>query len=105
MVLLFIHFYSKANEHKKLFKRENQAIEKLAEMYTQSSFYEKTRADLDQLSGEQSVDSISGFKETAHVTTFCHQIKWIIWRSFKNYKGFPLVTMVQVICWVTFIVL
>ncbi|XP_029418606.1 ATP-binding cassette sub-family G member 3-like, partial [Nannospalax galili] len=85
------------NEHKELFKREKQVTERLAEFYAQSSLYKNTRACLDQLSGEQRVESVSAFQENTCVTSFWHQLRWIIWRSFKNYKGFPRVTMIQAI--------
>ncbi|XP_029409410.1 ATP-binding cassette sub-family G member 3-like [Nannospalax galili] len=85
------------NKHKELFKRGNQVTEKLAEFYAQSSLYENTRAALDQLSGEQRVESVSAFQEITCVTSFWHQLRWIIWRSFKNYKSFLRVTMIQVI--------
>uniref|UniRef100_A0A8C6R1U7 ABC transporter domain-containing protein n=1 Tax=Nannospalax galili TaxID=1026970 RepID=A0A8C6R1U7_NANGA len=71
------------NEHKELFKRENQVTEKLAEFYAQSSLYNNTRGALDQLSGEQRVQSVSAFQEITCVTSFWHQLRWIIWRSFK----------------------
>uniref|UniRef100_A0A8C6R0Q2 ABC transporter domain-containing protein n=1 Tax=Nannospalax galili TaxID=1026970 RepID=A0A8C6R0Q2_NANGA len=81
------------NEHKELFKRENQVTEKLAEFYAQSSLYNNTRGALDQLSGEQRVQSVSAFQEITCVTSFWHQLRWIIWRSFK---GFLWATMIQV---------
>ncbi|XP_006143313.1 ATP-binding cassette sub-family G member 2 [Tupaia chinensis] len=71
-------------------------IEKLAEFYVNSSFYSETKAELDQLSQGQKKKSVA-FKEIAYATSFCHQLKWISRRSFKNLLGNPQASIAQII--------
>ncbi|KAM4854649.1 broad substrate specificity ATP-binding cassette transporter ABCG2 isoform 2-T6 [Thomomys bottae] len=78
-------------------KREKPVIEKLAEFYVNSSFYGETKAELDKLSrGERKKKSLA-FKEVVYVTPFCHQLRWITKRSFKNLLGNPQASIAQVI--------
>uniref|UniRef100_A0A8I6A653 ATP-binding cassette, subfamily G (WHITE), member 3-like 3 n=1 Tax=Rattus norvegicus TaxID=10116 RepID=A0A8I6A653_RAT len=85
-----------ADEHEDLYERLHQVTEKLANMYAQSPLHSDTRAKLDQLLGEQKQDRRSAM-ETTFVTPFWHQFGWITLRSFKNFKGFPWVTVIQAI--------
>ncbi|XP_021018559.1 ATP-binding cassette sub-family G member 3 isoform X2 [Mus caroli] len=84
------------DNYEELFERQYQVTGKLANMYAQSPLYSETRAILDQLLGEQKLERSSAV-ETTCVTPFCHQLGWIICRSFKNFKGFPWVTVIQAI--------
>ncbi|XP_052054586.1 ATP-binding cassette sub-family G member 3-like isoform X2 [Apodemus sylvaticus] len=85
-----------ADEHKGLFGRRYQVIEKLANMYAQSRLHSDTRTQLDQLLGEQNLER-SSTVVTTYVTPFWHQLRWITWRSFRNFTGFPWVTVIQAI--------
>ncbi|XP_052054588.1 ATP-binding cassette sub-family G member 3-like [Apodemus sylvaticus] len=89
-----------ADEHKGHFERQYQVKEKLANMYAQSPLHSDTRIQLDQLLGEQNLERSSAL-ETTCATPFWHQLRWTTWRSFQNYKGFPWVTVIQVIINVT----
>lgn len=77
-------------------KKEKPVIEKLAEFYTNSSFCKDTKAELDQLSSDQKKRSVA-FKETTYVTSFCHQLRWITRRSFKNLLGNPQASIAQIV--------
>jgi hypothetical protein len=94
-VPFFIHFYSKANATEELAKTQKPGIEQLAESYANSTFYRETNTELDKLSRVQEEKSLA-FKEITCVTSFCHQLRWIIWHSLKNLKAFPRVTLLQV---------
>uniref|UniRef100_A0A8D2KDV0 ABC transporter domain-containing protein n=1 Tax=Urocitellus parryii TaxID=9999 RepID=A0A8D2KDV0_UROPR len=83
-----------ANRAEQFSKREKLVVDTLAESYANSSFYRNTEARLQELSDGQKRSS--GFKEITHVTSFCHQFRWILWRAFRNYLGFPSVTIPQV---------
>ncbi|XP_052055420.1 ATP-binding cassette sub-family G member 3 isoform X2 [Apodemus sylvaticus] len=85
-----------ADKYEELFERQYQVTGKLANMYTQSPLHSDTRIQLDQLLGEQNLERSSAL-ETTCVTPFWHQLGWITWRSFKNYKGFPWVTVIQAV--------
>ncbi|KAK2489481.1 hypothetical protein MC885_011514 [Smutsia gigantea] len=71
-------------------------IEKLAEFYACSTFFRETQAELDQLSGHQKKKS-PAFKKITYATSFCHQLRWISKRSFKNFLGNPQASVAQLI--------
>ncbi|MBZ3886961.1 ATP-binding cassette sub-family G member 2 [Sciurus carolinensis] len=84
-----------ANNSEETSKKEKPVIEKLAEFYTSSSFCRDTKAELDQLSGDQKKKRSSAFREITYVTSFCHQLRWITKRSFKNLLGNPQASIAQ----------
>ncbi|VTJ72803.1 Hypothetical predicted protein [Marmota monax] len=88
-----------ANGAEQFSKREKPVVDTLAEFYANSSFYRNTKARLQELSDCQKRSS--GFKEITHVSSFCHQFRWILWHAFRNYLGFPSVTIPQVILGMT----
>lgn len=78
-------------------KSDKPLIEKLAEFYVNSSFFRETKAELDQLSGGQKQKKKSvAFKEITYATSFCHQLRWVSKRSFKNLLGNPQASIAQV---------
>ncbi|NP_001121783.2 ATP-binding cassette, subfamily G (WHITE), member 3 isoform X2 [Rattus norvegicus] len=85
-----------AGNYEELFERKYQATKKLANMYAQSRLHSDTRARLDQLLGQQQLDRNSAV-ETTCVTPFWHQLMWITYQSFKNIRGFLLVTAKQAV--------
>uniref|UniRef100_A0A8C9QKC8 Broad substrate specificity ATP-binding cassette transporter ABCG2 n=1 Tax=Spermophilus dauricus TaxID=99837 RepID=A0A8C9QKC8_SPEDA len=87
-----------ANETEQLSQREKSVVEKLVEYYATSSFYRDTKAELDELSRGQEKKRSSAFKNITYVTSFCHQLQWIIRRSFKNVLGIPRASIVGAIC-------
>ncbi|XP_004848108.1 ATP-binding cassette sub-family G member 2 [Heterocephalus glaber] len=82
-----------ANETEELCKRKKSVRENLAEFYAKSSMCKKIKDDLDQLSGDQKKSLV--VKKTSHVTPFCHQFKWIAWRTFKNLLGDPQISIAR----------
>ncbi|KAK7816455.1 LOW QUALITY PROTEIN: hypothetical protein U0070_007872, partial [Myodes glareolus] len=86
-----------ANEHNKLSERQQQLTEKLANKYIQSSIYNEMRTELDPLLGEQKTGRSSALEKITFVTPFWYQLWWIICRSFKNFKGFPRITVIWAI--------
>uniref|UniRef100_A0A8D2CX64 Broad substrate specificity ATP-binding cassette transporter ABCG2 n=1 Tax=Sciurus vulgaris TaxID=55149 RepID=A0A8D2CX64_SCIVU len=57
----------KANNSEDTSKKEKPVIEKLAEFYTSSSFCRDTKAELDQLSGDQKKKRSSAFREITYI--------------------------------------
>ncbi|XP_012502700.1 PREDICTED: ATP-binding cassette sub-family G member 2 [Propithecus coquereli] len=78
-------------------KGEMPLIEKLAEFYVNSSLCRETKAELDQLSGTQKRKKSPAFKDITYATSFCHQLKWVSRRSFKNLLGNPQASVAQII--------
>ncbi|CAH7145414.1 broad substrate specificity ATP-binding cassette transporter ABCG2 [Phodopus roborovskii] len=86
-----------ANKTEEPSKREKPIIEILAEFYANSSIYRETKAELDRFPVAQKKKGLSTFKESAYVTSFCHQLKWIAKRSFKNLLWNPQASVAQII--------
>ena len=91
-----MHFYSKAKETEEPSKTDTPLIGKLTEFYANSSFFKETKVELEQLSGGQKKKKISVYKEITYATSFCHQLRWISRRSFKNLLGNPQASVAQV---------
>nr|XP_033705901.1 broad substrate specificity ATP-binding cassette transporter ABCG2-like [Tursiops truncatus] len=85
-----------ARETEEPSKKDTPLIGKLTEFYANSSFFKETKVELDQLSGGQK-KNISVYKEITYATSFCHQLRWISRRSFKNLLGDLQVSIVQII--------
>ncbi|XP_041497961.1 ATP-binding cassette sub-family G member 3-like [Microtus oregoni] len=84
-----------ADKYEELSERQYQVRVNLANTYTQSSLYSEMRTELDRLLGERKAGKSSALEEITCVTPFWHQLRWIIYRSFKNFLGFPRVTRIQ----------
>lgn len=82
-----------AKETEEPSKGDKPLIEKLAEFYVNSTFFRETKAELDQLSVQKT--KTVAFKELTYATSFCHQLRWISRRSFKNLLGNPQVSKAQ----------
>ncbi|XP_016068594.1 PREDICTED: ATP-binding cassette sub-family G member 2 [Miniopterus natalensis] len=85
-----------AKETEEPSKRDKPLIETLAEFYVNSTFFRDTKVELDKLSGVEKKKS-TAFKEITYATSFCHQLRWISKRSFKNLLGNPQASIAQVI--------
>ncbi|GAB5570644.1 broad substrate specificity ATP-binding cassette transporter ABCG2 isoform X1 [Prionailurus iriomotensis] len=85
-----------AKETEEPSKRDIPLIEKIAEFYANSAFSRKTKDELNQLSEGQKKKS-SAFREITYATSFCHQLRWISKRSFKNLLGNPQASIAQII--------
>ncbi|XP_066242645.1 broad substrate specificity ATP-binding cassette transporter ABCG2-like [Saccopteryx leptura] len=84
-----------ANDTEEPSKRDKPLVEKLAELYVNSTFFREVKVELDQLSGVQKKSE--GFKEITYATSFCHQVRWISRRSFKNLLGNPKASIAEII--------
>ncbi|XP_037686157.1 broad substrate specificity ATP-binding cassette transporter ABCG2-like [Choloepus didactylus] len=71
-------------------------IHKLAEFYVNSTFFREMKAELEELSVGQKKKSLA-FKEISYATSFCHQLRWVSRRSFKNLLGNPQASIAQLI--------
>lgn len=88
---------NEANKTEEPSKKEKPVIENLAEFYINSTIYGETKAELDQLPIVQKCKGTSAVKEPVYVTSFCHQLRWIARRSFKNLLGNPQASVAQII--------
>ncbi|XP_053522351.1 broad substrate specificity ATP-binding cassette transporter ABCG2-like [Artibeus jamaicensis] len=86
-----------AKETEEPSKRDTPIIEKLVEFYVNSAFFRETKVELNQLSGVHKKKKSVVFKEITYATSFCHQVRWVSKRSFKNLLGNPQASIAQVI--------
>ncbi|XP_060030117.1 broad substrate specificity ATP-binding cassette transporter ABCG2-like [Erinaceus europaeus] len=75
---------------------ETLCIEKLAELYVNSTFFRETNIVLSHLSVVLKQKSPTS-EEITYATSFCHQLRWISKRSFKNLLGNPQASIAQII--------
>ncbi|XP_013008220.1 broad substrate specificity ATP-binding cassette transporter ABCG2-like isoform X2 [Cavia porcellus] len=75
--------------------KEESVTEKLAKFYVNSSLYRDTKSELDQLSHNQ--QRSSAFKEFTYATSFWHQLRWISWRSCKNFVSDRRTSILEII--------
>ncbi|XP_036619302.1 broad substrate specificity ATP-binding cassette transporter ABCG2 [Trichosurus vulpecula] len=72
-------------------------IDQLAENYINSTCFKDTKAELDTFSAGIQKIKVTPFRKTAYVTSFCHQVRWVSKRSFKNLLRSPQASIAQVI--------
>ncbi|XP_060043771.1 broad substrate specificity ATP-binding cassette transporter ABCG2 isoform X1 [Erinaceus europaeus] len=77
-------------------KRDTSVVKRLAEFYISSSFFRDSQAELDQLLEVPQKKNIA-FNEVTYATSFCHQLRWVSKRSFKNLLGNPQASVAQII--------
>ncbi|XP_060103055.1 broad substrate specificity ATP-binding cassette transporter ABCG2-like [Heteronotia binoei] len=74
--------------------RDRTLAERLAEEYSNSAYYQETKAELEKLSlGSQR--KTAAFREITYSTSFFHQLKWVSKRTFKNLIGNPQASIAQ----------
>ncbi|KAH0615836.1 hypothetical protein JD844_026397 [Phrynosoma platyrhinos] len=74
--------------------RDKTLAEKLAEMYASSDYYQETKAELEKLSFSISKGETT-CRQITYSTSFCHQLKWVSKRTFKNLLGNPQASIAQ----------
>lgn len=70
--------------------------EKLAEKYCNSTYYQETKAILENISLGNTKKTKAFFRQITYTNSFCHQLKWVSRRTFKNMVGNPQASIAQV---------
>ncbi|XP_009865267.1 PREDICTED: ATP-binding cassette sub-family G member 2 isoform X2 [Apaloderma vittatum] len=70
--------------------------EKLAEKYSNSSYYQETKAVLENISSGHKKKTKAIFQQITYANSFLHQLKWVSKRTFKNLIGNPQASIAQV---------
>ncbi|XP_062349075.1 broad substrate specificity ATP-binding cassette transporter ABCG2 [Cinclus cinclus] len=73
---------------------ENLA-EQLAEKYSNSSYYQETKAHLESISPGNKKKTRGLFRQITYANSFLHQLKWVSRRTFKNLIGNPQASIAQ----------
>ncbi|KFW07739.1 ATP-binding cassette sub-family G member 2, partial [Eurypyga helias] len=70
--------------------------EKLAEKYSNSAYFQETKAVLENISLGNKKKTKAVFRQITYVNSFLHQLKWVSKRTFKNLVGNPQASIAQV---------
>ncbi|XP_009069859.1 PREDICTED: ATP-binding cassette sub-family G member 2 [Acanthisitta chloris] len=70
--------------------------EQLAEKYSNSAYYRETKAQLENISVGDKKKTKAVFRQITYANSFCHQLKWVSRRTFKNLVGNPQASIAQV---------
>ncbi|XP_015266271.1 PREDICTED: ATP-binding cassette sub-family G member 2-like [Gekko japonicus] len=74
--------------------RDRTLAERLAEEYSNSAYYQETKAELEKLSLGSQRKTVA-FRQITYSTSFFHQLKWVSKRTFKNLIGNPQASIAQ----------
>ncbi|KAM6402130.1 broad substrate specificity ATP-binding cassette transporter ABCG2 [Pluvialis apricaria] len=69
--------------------------EKLAETYSNSAYYQETKAALQNISLGDKKKTKAVFRQITYANSFLHQLKWVSKRTFKNLIGNPQASIAQ----------
>ncbi|NWY58640.1 ABCG2 protein, partial [Chionis minor] len=69
--------------------------EKLAEKYSNSAYYQETKAALENISVGHKKKTKTIFRQITYANSFLHQLKWVSKRTFKNLVGNPQASIAQ----------
>ncbi|KFZ50611.1 ATP-binding cassette sub-family G member 2, partial [Antrostomus carolinensis] len=69
--------------------------EQLAENYSNSSYYQETKAILENISLGNKKKTKVVFRQITSANSFLHQLKWVSKRTFKNLVGNPQASIAQ----------
>ncbi|KAM9445036.1 broad substrate specificity ATP-binding cassette transporter ABCG2 [Clarias gariepinus] len=74
-----------------------QAMEdRLVQEYKQWSYYKQTRDELEQITQGRKYDDRPKSRTITYKTSFCHQFKWVLKRTFRNLMLNPQTSFAQV---------
>ncbi|XP_047930474.2 broad substrate specificity ATP-binding cassette transporter ABCG2 isoform X2 [Anser cygnoides] len=71
--------------------------EKLSEKYCNSAYYQETKTILENISLGNTKKTKAFFRQITYTNSFCHQLKWVSRRTFKNLVGNPQASIAQVV--------
>ncbi|XP_014816981.1 PREDICTED: ATP-binding cassette sub-family G member 2 [Calidris pugnax] len=69
--------------------------EKLAERYSNSTYYQETKTALENISLGNTKKTKAIFRQITYANSFLHQLKWVSRRTFKNLLGNPQASIAQ----------
>ncbi|EMP29345.1 ATP-binding cassette sub-family G member 2 [Chelonia mydas] len=75
--------------------RDKTLAENIAEHYSSSTYYRETKATLQNISLENKKKVKTIFRQVTYTTSFFHQLKWVLKRTFKNLIGNPQASIAQ----------
>ncbi|XP_052628730.1 broad substrate specificity ATP-binding cassette transporter ABCG2 isoform X2 [Harpia harpyja] len=76
-------------------EHDKTLAEKLAEKYSNSAYYQETKAVLENISLGNKKKTKAVFRQITYANSFLHQLKWVSNRTFKNLVGNPQASIAQ----------
>ncbi|NWU34095.1 ABCG2 protein, partial [Hylia prasina] len=76
---------------------DKTVAEQLAEKYSDSAYYQETKAYLESISSENKKKARGLFRQITYANSFLHQLKWVSKRTFKNLIGNPQASIAQLL--------
>ncbi|KFU92699.1 ATP-binding cassette sub-family G member 2, partial [Chaetura pelagica] len=74
---------------------ERTLAESLAEKYSSSAYYQETKAALENIPVGKRRKTKAVFRQITYANSFCHQLKWVSRRTFRNLLGNPQASVAQ----------
>ncbi|NXP40510.1 ABCG2 protein, partial [Leiothrix lutea] len=71
--------------------------EQLAEKYSNSAYYQETKAHLESISSGNKKKTKGLFRQITYANSFLHQLKWVSRRTFKNLIRNPQASIAQLL--------
>ncbi|XP_050183290.1 broad substrate specificity ATP-binding cassette transporter ABCG2 [Myiozetetes cayanensis] len=87
---------NKAESTEERIEYDKTLAEQLAEKYSSSTYYQETKAQLENISLGNKKKTKSVFRQITYANSFLHQLKWVSRRTFKNLIGNPQASIAQV---------
>ncbi|NXT35138.1 ABCG2 protein, partial [Pelecanoides urinatrix] len=85
-------------------EHDKTLAEKLAEEYSNSAYYQETKAVLENISLGNKKKTKAVLRQITYANSFLHQLKWVSKRTFKNLVGNPQASIAQ-LCVTAFLAL
>ncbi|XP_010568154.1 PREDICTED: ATP-binding cassette sub-family G member 2 isoform X3 [Haliaeetus leucocephalus] len=89
------YFQSIAESTEERTDYDKTLAEKLAEKYSNSAYYQETKAVLENISLGNKKKTKAVFRQITYANSFLHQLKWVSKRTFKNLVGNPQASIAQ----------
>ncbi|NXL83455.1 ABCG2 protein, partial [Alectura lathami] len=77
-------------------EQDKTLAEELAEKYSNSAYYQETKEILEKTYQGNKKKTKVIFRKITYANSFCHQLKWVSRRTFKNLVGNPQASIAQV---------
>lgn len=83
-------------DHKQYASTRQNIEDRLVQEYQQWSYHKQTKDELEQITQGRKYDNRPKSRTITYNTSFCHQFKWVLKRTFRNLMLNPQTSFAQV---------
>ncbi|XP_034168024.2 broad substrate specificity ATP-binding cassette transporter ABCG2 [Pangasianodon hypophthalmus] len=83
-------------DHKQYASSRQNIEDRLVQEYKQWSYYQQTKDELEEITQGRKYDNRPKSRTITYNTSFCHQFKWVLKRTFRNLMLNPQTSFAQV---------